>query len=321
MEVNLAPGKEIELYEVKRELWPAGDSGNNRFQTLFGTGKVGVQYEPVLGNTGAGQIKLAPGLERIATGKLELEIKSDPPPGTVWGKEVGGLRAGLGFHPGEKRAYRHGETVKLVVRVRNVSKEEVRFDYLYPHIENSLTVTDGDGKLVPQLGVNKTIGTRLPLKVTLPPGKEIELHELQRQLRPASESGNKDFSTLYGTGKVSVQYEQVLGDPAMGQPKWKLDPTLSKLATGKLELEVKEAEMRPTSRKTWTKRVSPHGARRSAACKRAWASAPARIGLTTTARRSSSYSGFATSPTKATASRRRSSSSTSMRSSWRILPR
>ena len=61
---------------------------------------------------------------------------------------------------------------------------------------------------------------------------------LQRELRPASESGNNMDSVLYGTGKVSVQYEQVFGDPAMGHPRWKLDPTLSKLATGTLELEI-----------------------------------------------------------------------------------
>lgn len=30
---------------------------------------------------------------------------------TAWGKEIGGLQAGLGFHPGEKRVYSHGETV------------------------------------------------------------------------------------------------------------------------------------------------------------------------------------------------------------------
>ena len=32
---------------------------------------------------------------------------------TAWGKEVGGLQAGLGYHPGQKRAYSHGETVRL----------------------------------------------------------------------------------------------------------------------------------------------------------------------------------------------------------------
>jgi hypothetical protein len=45
---------------------------------------------------------------------------------TAWSNEVGGLQAGLGFHPGQKRADRHGETVKLVVRVRNVGKEQVQ---------------------------------------------------------------------------------------------------------------------------------------------------------------------------------------------------
>ena len=33
-------------------------------------------------------------------------------PGYAWGKEVGGLQAGLGFKPGDKRVYHHGETVR-----------------------------------------------------------------------------------------------------------------------------------------------------------------------------------------------------------------
>ena len=70
------------------------------------------------------------------------------------------------------------------------------------------------------------------------PGKEIGLHQLKRELRPASESGDKRFESLHGTGKVSVQYERVLGMPSMGVPGWKLDSALSKLATGKVELEI-----------------------------------------------------------------------------------
>ncbi len=161
---------------------------------------------------------------------------------TSWGKEIGGLQAGLGFRPGERRAYHYGETIKLVIRVRNVSKEEVKFSYLQPFCEHALTVTDGEGKPVPQPDVIPDIGERSPGEVRLAPGKEIELHELKRELRPASESGSKGFSTtyrLYGTGKVRVQYEQVLGLPSMGYRGWKLDPALSKLATGKLELEIK----------------------------------------------------------------------------------
>jgi RNA polymerase sigma factor (sigma-70 family) len=237
VEVNLAPGKEIELYELERELGPTSESGNNRFYTLYGTGKVSVQYERVLGNSSSGTITLDPTLSKLATGKLELEIKSDPPPAT-WGKEVVGLQAGLAYRPGERRAYYYGEMVTLVVWVRNVGKEEAKFQYLYPVIEHQPIVTDGDGKPVPQPN-DKSLGQRLPLEVNLAPGKAIVLHELKRQIRPASESGNKKDSTLYGTGKISVQYERALGDPSQGLPGWKLDPVLSRLATGKLEVEIK----------------------------------------------------------------------------------
>jgi hypothetical protein len=40
-----------------------------------GTGKVSVQFERVFGNTHAGRIKVDPNLFKLATGKLELEIK------------------------------------------------------------------------------------------------------------------------------------------------------------------------------------------------------------------------------------------------------
>jgi hypothetical protein len=179
---------------------------------------------------------------KITTGTITFKYVGDE---VAWGKAVDGLQAGLSFRAGEHPAYHHGETVTLVVRVRNVGHEEVKFSYLQPLIEHSLNVTDSDGKLVPQPEVIPDIGERDAGVVELPPGKEIELHELKRQLRPASESGSRKFMrpyALYGTGKVSVQYEQVFGLPSMGAPGWKLDPALSKLATGKLELEVKEAE-------------------------------------------------------------------------------
>jgi hypothetical protein len=64
---------------------------------------------------------------------------------------VGGLQAGLGYPPGQKRAYSHGETIRLVVRVRNVGKEELKFQYLRQFfIERPPIVTDADGKAVRQ---------------------------------------------------------------------------------------------------------------------------------------------------------------------------
>src|SRR5262249_32460911 len=129
------------------------------------------------------------------------------------------------------------------IRVRNVSKETAKFSYLQPFIEQSLTVTDSDGRAVLQPMVVHDIGERDAGVQELSPGMEIELYELQRQFRPASESSTtkeKRPVSLYGTGKVTVQYEHVLGPPEMGTPRWKLDPALSKLATGKLELQVKD---------------------------------------------------------------------------------
>src|SRR5262249_48320072 len=126
VEVNLAPGKEIEVYELKLDPRTETQSVHEGQWNLDGTGTFSVQYER-LAHPDIDKI-----LEKLATGKLERVIKSSSPPAddkppqkqeqklgeegcTAWGKEVGGLQAGLGFRPGEKRLYTHGETVNLVV--------------------------------------------------------------------------------------------------------------------------------------------------------------------------------------------------------------
>ena len=156
---------------------------------------------------------------------------------TAWGKEVDGLQAGLGFRQGEDRAYSHGETVKLVVRVRNVGKEAVKFQYFRQFFyENPPIVTDGDGSRSPSQASTLS-GWPEPVEVNLAPGKEIELSELMNlNLRPASEKARDMPWTLYGTGKFQLQYER-LGGLHRGRGI-KLDPAMSKLATGKLELQV-----------------------------------------------------------------------------------
>jgi hypothetical protein len=167
---------------------------------------------------------------------------------TTWGKEINGLQAGLGFRPGEKRAYIHGETVRLVVRVRNVGKEGVKFHFLRQFFIEALpAVTDGEGKRVPQPRYEVSGLVHVPVEVSLAPGKAIELAALKLELRPASERGNNRFTTLYGTGKVQLQYERVFGNTAAGQIR--LDPNLSKLATGKLELEIKSDPPAATEKK------------------------------------------------------------------------
>jgi RNA polymerase sigma factor (sigma-70 family) len=160
---------------------------------------------------------------------------------TAWGEEVGGLQAGLGFRPGDKRAYSRGENVKLVVRVRNVGKQEVRFQYLRQFfIETPPAVTDGGSKPVPLGRVTAGGLVHVPVEVNLAPGKEIELAELKLEPRSSAQSVTEGAWTLFGTGKFQIQYERVFGNSSGRSIK--VDPTLSKLATGKLELEIEDSE-------------------------------------------------------------------------------
>lgn len=185
----------------------------------------------------------------LATGTIEFEVKPAKDEGPTWGQEVGGLQAGLGLPPGAKRVYRHGETVQLVVRVRNVGKETVTFQYVKQFLdEKRPTVTDPEGKNLPQAGTTM-LGIHGPTEVALEPGKEIVLETRMHgasgsryELIPANgerKAATKEWPLVVGTGKVGLQYNSVLGSSSSG--KIKLDPALEKLATGTLELEVKEA--------------------------------------------------------------------------------
>src|SRR5262249_50415730 len=190
--------------------------------------------------TAAGQDDKKP----VAEKPVEPAVKQEKEAFTAWGKEVGGLQAGLGFRPGEKRAYHHGEMVKLVVRVRNVGKEPVKFEYLKEFfMETPPTAMDSQGKPVPS-GLHCVLAfIHLPVEVTVAAGKEIELYELKPELKPASDNARNSTSALHGTGTFQLQYDPVFGNSSLGGIK--VNPTLSKLATGKLELEVKEPEKQP----------------------------------------------------------------------------
>jgi hypothetical protein len=256
VEVTVAAGTEIELYELKAELKPASDNARNSTSALHGTGMFQLQYDPVFGNSSYGGIKINPTLSKLATGKLELEVKEaaklpqneEKEALTAWGKEINGLQAGVGFPAGQKRAYSHGETVTLVVRIRNVGKEEVTFQYVPAFFQETLpTVKHGTGEpVLPIRGVSAPGKTHPATAVTIAPGKEVELYEWNARLAHDPVAGGADDrGVIYhrGTGKLSVQYERVLGNSSAS--KIKIDPALSKLATGKLELEVKEPEKQP----------------------------------------------------------------------------
>jgi RNA polymerase sigma factor (sigma-70 family) len=179
---------------------------------------------------------------KLTTGTAEFEVKAAQAESvTAWGKEVGGLQAGLGFHPGQKRAYRHGETVPLVVRVRNVSQNNVKFYYHVEFLEETTpAVTDANGNAIPVQRKITAGGIQGLGQVDLAPGKETELYELRLILKPASEQAEKMLRALYGTGTFQIQYKQVDRIRSATEELYLDEPILDKLATGKLELEVKD---------------------------------------------------------------------------------
>jgi RNA polymerase sigma factor (sigma-70 family) len=186
--------------------------------------------------TAAGQDDKKP----VAEKPVEPAAQQEKEAFTAWGKEVGGLQAGLGFRPGEHRAYSPGETVKLVVRVRNVSKEEVKFSYFNEEFyENPPAVTDDGGKPVPLEGSGFGLGLAKRIDVNLAPGKEVDLCEVNLVLRPASEKDKeRPVWKLFGTGKFQLKCNKAGGN--IRDEKTGPDPILGKLHTGKLEIEVKE---------------------------------------------------------------------------------
>ncbi len=237
--LTIAPGKEVELYEWKLDLRPSAPrlGRNIKFSTLYGTGKFNLQFERIVGRTSSNPQDPNPAFKDLATGKLELEVKEDL---TAWGNEVGGLQAGLGFKAGEQRVYDHGETVSLVVRVRNVGQNDIKFKY-YPTFlsENSPTVLDETGKRVSLRGnILHIVKREIPKEVNLAVGKEIELYERELRLAKGDEDADElKTRDIFPTGKFLIQHEQVIGNSTQASDK--LDPTLEKLATGKLELEIK----------------------------------------------------------------------------------
>jgi len=202
--------------------------------------------------TAAAQGDKKPTAEKPVEPAAKREKEKEKETFTAWGKQVGLLQAGLGYLPGERRAYHHGETVTLVVRVRNVGKAEVKFQYLKEFFaENRPIVTNADGKEFPEGKILFLPTEHVPEEVSLGPGKEIELSSEQYQLMPANERGKGHsgrFLLLWtGTGKGSVQYNRLFGNTSAGRIK--IDPDLLDLTTGKLELEIKPAPPPATEKK------------------------------------------------------------------------
>ena len=171
--------------------------------------------------------------ETCGTGSKQRKEKENV---TSWGKEVNGVQ--IGIQLGENRVYKVGETVTLILRLRNNGKNEVPFhDDAEYFQKNPPLITDANNKVVT---IKKRSIFGFIKKRSVAPGKEVDLIHLGLALRPAADQEKDAEWTLYGTGKFQIKYEDipVVGEVRLGFPGMKL-------TTGRLELEVKEAEKPP----------------------------------------------------------------------------
>jgi hypothetical protein len=103
--------------------------------------------------------------------------------------------------------------------------------------KNPPLITDANNKAVT---IKKRSIFGFIKKGSVAPGKEVDLIHLGLALRPVTDREKNVEWTLYGTGKFQIKYEDipVVGEVRLGFPGMKL-------TTGRLELEVKEAEKPP----------------------------------------------------------------------------
>lgn len=215
-----APGVVIDLCELKLVVGPAGN-----YQLL---------YDRASDTDEVGGIQPVNLLGKLSTGKLELVVE-DRAAFTAWGKEVNGLQAGLGYRPGERRTYSTGETAMLVL---NVGKDDATLKYSLEHYyRNPPAVSDGKGVAVALKGANALLLPRLE-EVTLKAGKEIDLCVVDVKLRSPKVEPDGSPWTLHGVGKFHIQYPMGVAASFSPLPG-------SGLATGKLELEVRDGDKLP----------------------------------------------------------------------------
>ena len=167
----------------------------------------------------------------LATGQVSLMVQEKASADAAWGKAVGGLQAGVAFRKGQRRPYRLGEVVTLVVWVRNVSDKPLGFDYTDGYmVERPPTVKDSEAKPAKLSVFPILAGLWRRLHATLKAGEEIEMGSLQLALE-AADAGKANRPTLYASpGKYRVSYD--------GLPSG-LSDTAKFLSTGQIDLEVR----------------------------------------------------------------------------------
>jgi RNA polymerase sigma factor (sigma-70 family) len=230
-EMTLAPGVKLKIGEPRFFLNPPNRS----------LAELAIQARPGKYQVYYPKVYLFEG-KTLATGKVTLEIK-DNPPAAAWGQEVDGIQYGLAYESGVNTVHHAGGLVRFYLKARNVAAQQKTV---------TLWLPDGQGDKLGWLispvvqdtkGTNLTVQGILPpvpplnlkkKEFVLPPGKEADLAIFGYSLRPLdSKERQMGLEIFTQPGTYSIQFrwpKQLPGAPA-----------LTPWSTGKLQLDIRPA--------------------------------------------------------------------------------
>jgi uncharacterized protein (TIGR03067 family) len=181
----LKPGEVFELGTARLNVQASAGTGEVEAPTLVAApGKYQVAYPGIAFAGTAGPNKVW-----AATGKVEIEVHDAALPektadAVSWGEAVDGLQAGLAYADGGKRAYRLGEKVTFVVRVRNVSGREATVSFWSPPDDDAGPIVVGKDRKPLQAYPEAEGKDGKPAKVIPPPVWWYSPQVVERKLKP-----------------------------------------------------------------------------------------------------------------------------------------
>ena len=213
------------------------------------------------GHQAAGQKDKEPAAKKPVKPVAKPEKDTEAEDSTAWGKEVGGLQAGLSIS--NRSDIQIGGKVAAVVKLRNASKETITAS-ARPFWVSGPRVVDSSGKPVRATSPPQPLFEIIPTKLTLKPSQTVVVAkshifvvDAEAKDQPFPEGVVDQFTIHVRPGTYRRRFRRFrarASDPGDGNRGFRGD--------GHGEGG-----------------VSPPGARRSAACKRAWASARREAGL------------------------------------------
>jgi RNA polymerase sigma factor (sigma-70 family) len=169
----------------------------------------------------------------------KLEVAEE----TAWGEAVDGIQAGVAAN---KHTFRRGETATFSVKLRNVSEATITASYVssVPGLKKPGVTSASDAQphvLMPP----DPRGYHPTLSRSLKPGEVFELGTAQLHFQAASGIGAVEVPTLVATsGKYQVAYPGIaFAGTAAPDKVW--------VATGKVEIEVRDATAEKTEAVSW----------------------------------------------------------------------